>query len=144
EHFQRADGYQRQEDWEAAKKSLHEALRVSPSFTGARLALGDLHRTQGDTRAAETEYLRAMALDQNDGAVHLRLAELYLQMVERAAEAVLLLERTLRIEPAWSAPLCLRPRAYQQSGDLPRALGAVNRYLSMVPAPSRDALVEET
>lgn len=138
-HLERAHAYRRQGKVDLAREHLVEALRLSPSFTSARVALGDLHRQQTDLLAAETEYLRALAFDQSDVTVHVRLAELYLSSDERAAEATLLLERAVHIEPTEADPFFLLAKAYRHSGDLPRALGAVGRYLALVPEAPPEA-----
>ncbi|MEE8408713.1 MAG: tetratricopeptide repeat protein, partial [Myxococcota bacterium] len=115
-----------------AETALREAVRIAPHYSEARLLLGDLLRESDRFDEAEVEYLRGLAFDQGSADLHVRLGELYLERddASRAAEAAVLLSRALQLRPDWLPVHLSLARAYRASGDLPRALASVRRYLA--------------
>ncbi|HKU37278.1 MAG TPA: hypothetical protein VJR89_04005 [Polyangiales bacterium] len=115
----------------AAEAVLREALARAPAEAELHAELAELSVSAGRADAAELEYLRAIALDGSQPEVFVRLSELYLASAPpRAGEAAWLLERALAVRPDWARPHLLLARAYRASGDLPRALRHVTRFLS--------------
>lgn len=120
-----------------AERLLREAVRMAPQFAMARADLGDLLRDLGRTQEAELSYLRALAVDQGNAEIYLRMGELYrtARQGARAAEAVLFLSRALQLRPDWTHLHLKLARACRAAGDVPRALGHVNRYLADATNP---------
>jgi Flp pilus assembly protein TadD len=121
-----------------AERLLREALTLAPAFAEARADLGDLLRAAGRSSAAELEYLRALAVEQNSAEILARLGELYLAAPTgegRAPEAALFFARALDLRPDWNDLHLSLARALRASGDLPQALRHVRRYLAGSPGP---------
>ena len=57
---------------------LDECLALDPGNVEVLTALGDVHARSGAPDSAEVIYRRALAIDPQDGVVHLRLGELLL------------------------------------------------------------------
>lgn len=109
------------------------AERMDPRNGTVRLALGDLHRVQGDAAQAERHY-RALLEDPAHGAAgHVGLAKL-------AADA----GQTRRAFDLFARALALRPNdarvhaeigyRHYLAGDLPRAIAALRRATELAPA----------
>jgi len=121
----------RQGNLEEAEKLLREAVTLAPHYAHARASLGDVLADQGRSRAAEMEFLRALAVDSRNAENHVRLGDLYLADPDqdRAAEAALFLSHALQLRPEWTSLRLKLARAHQASGNLENALTQVNLFL---------------
>lgn len=123
----------KQEKYDEAERLLRRALRLAPQFSAASAELGNVLRDAGRREDAEVAYLRALAFEQGNAELYARLGRLYLGASRpgRAAEAALFLQRALQLRPDWTELHLRLGRAYRSTGDLPRALGHVERFLAL-------------
>ena len=120
---------------EDAARMLTEAVALAPLYAAAHADLGEVHVAADRGESAELSYLRALALDSGDADVLSRLAKLYSRQ-QRPAEAARCLERALQARPDRRHLQLRLARAYRASGDVPRALARVDRYLAEQPEDS--------
>jgi Flp pilus assembly protein TadD len=119
-----------------ARRLLEKALTLAPGYAVARAALGDALRRLGEPAAAELSYLQALAMDNDNAEIYVRLGELYLAGVnrKRSAEAVLYLRRALELRPDWRAVHLTLARALQRAGEMASALHHLDIFLEREPA----------
>jgi tetratricopeptide (TPR) repeat protein len=82
---------------EEAAQELQRALYLQPHWVEARLELAGIYRELGELDRAVGEY-RVALWDEETAAIHVRLAEVYIEMGEYA-EARAHAERALELEP---------------------------------------------
>lgn len=83
----------------AAREAAERALSLDPAIPSARVALGSVHRNRRQWKAAEAEYLHALALDPDNAEAHHQYSEM-LGGMGRITEALAAGERAVRLDPA--------------------------------------------
>src|SRR5204863_6440751 len=81
-----------------AEERLQAALAAAPEEARVYRALGDLQRTRGNWKAAETALRKAIALDPSSAAARISLSQLYLEQ-GRTGEGERELRAALAAEP---------------------------------------------
>ena len=125
----------------AARESFRRALRASPGYVEAALALGALEAREGRTADAVAAYRTALAADPDRFEAALSLSNLLWDEPDRQAkgESLALLERALALQP--DVPRLYRDAALRWAawGDAARALEKLEIYRSRVEGADRGA-----
>ena len=125
----------------AAREAFRRALRASPGYVEAALALGALEAREGRTADAVAAYRTALAADPDRFEAALSLSNLLWDEPDRQAkgESLALLERALALQP--DVPRLYRDAALRWSawGDAARALEKLEIYRSRADAAERRA-----
>jgi tetratricopeptide (TPR) repeat protein len=84
--------------WQAkAEIAANRAFELDPNIASAHVAMGSVHRNRKEWQLGEAAYLRALALDPDNGEAHHQYADLLGQM-GRIAEALKIAERGLVLD----------------------------------------------
>ena len=125
----------------AAREAFRRALRASPWYVEAALALGALEAREGRTSDALAAYRMALAADPDRFEAALSLANLLWDEPDRQAkeESLGLLDRALALSP--ELPRLYRDAAMRWAawGDAARALERLEAYRARVPDSERAA-----
>jgi Tfp pilus assembly protein PilF len=123
----------------AAREAFRRALRASPGYVEAALALGALEAREGRSADAVAAYRTALAADPDRFEAALSLSNLLWDEPDRQAkgESLALLERALALQP--DVPRLYRDAALRWAawGDAARALEKLELYRSRVDPAER-------
>ncbi|HOW35709.1 MAG TPA: tetratricopeptide repeat protein [Candidatus Omnitrophota bacterium] len=112
--------YQRNLLWGDRIAFLNDVAQKSPRKPRVHNNLGFVYHEQGNLRAAEAEYNKAVALDSDYAHPLNNLANIY--MAEgRIPEALAALEQALKIDPRYAAPYYNLGNIYRDKGDFKKA-----------------------
>jgi tetratricopeptide (TPR) repeat protein len=131
-----------------ARETFRRALRISPGYVEAALALGALEEREGRTAEAAAAFRTALAADPDRFDAVLALANLLWSEPDRSAkeESLALLDRAIALRP--DLPRLLRDSADRWAawGDPARALERLDAWRASAPPagrPSADAFREK-
>lgn len=127
--FNRARTFVERRRFKEALAVLGEVQSLDPTYAAAWMVQGDIAATQGHTRDAENAYLRSLAMDQGSIEAHEKLAQIYRQE-KRFAEAALLLERAVQLDPERRSLRLQLAQAQRENGQLVESLASVESYLA--------------
>ncbi len=74
--MKRAQAAKAERDWRGAAEMYRQALELRDAF-GPRVQLGHMLKEAGELEAAETEYVRALAMKPTDADLHLQMGHFY-------------------------------------------------------------------
>ncbi|MEW6264960.1 MAG: tetratricopeptide repeat protein [Thermodesulfobacteriota bacterium] len=98
-HYNVANAYQRQRDFEKAAKHYLEALRINPRFPDAHLNLGHVHLVQGRLDEAALEFNETLRLDPQAVGAYGNLGLVRMRQ-GRNEEALSNFSQALRLNPS--------------------------------------------
>ena len=137
-HYRMARLYDQElKDKESAIAHLQWALRLSPDYTGARLALARLYGEQGACDEAAgwlTPFLSPDPHVRLAGEAHTLLGQC---LLHRDREGLMHLEQAQALAPDLAGPLFTLAQGYSQAGRRHDAIEAYLRVLELQPENSR-------
>lgn len=107
-------------DWDAAARSLREAVELRPDATRYWLDLGHVERQRDELDQAQVAYEKALALDKRSADAHEAMGVLYEQRGNRA-RANFHLNRAVRLNGADTGHRQALARHYLAAGDATKA-----------------------
>ncbi len=116
----------------AARRDLDELIAASPEHTEALVARGRVHLDLGDHERAEADFGRAATFSPGDARI-LDLHGYALYLGDHNGPAVVVLERSLRLDPASAFTLDLLATVELELGRLPSALRHVDAAIAIDP-----------
>jgi Tfp pilus assembly protein PilF len=138
-HFDLAQLYVKQKDWQKAEVECHKILEKNPDDPNAHFYLGYIYSESSKTDNAITEFNRAIEIDPNHSPAMNSLSYLYAQRGENLDYALNLVQKALEFDPSNGAYLDTLGWFYFKKGDLENAL----RYLENASVLSKDPEVFE-
>ncbi|HEY3204654.1 MAG TPA: hypothetical protein VGL03_13465 [Thermoanaerobaculia bacterium] len=125
-----------------AKERLLLALRLSPGYVEALLALGAVETRSGRSAAAVRAYKDALSLEPDRVETVTALANLLWQEPDRGAkeESLALLDRAVALRPDLRSLLRLSASRWAEFGDAAKALERLDRYLQKADPREREEL----
>lgn len=108
-------------DLTGAHADLERALAVAPGSTSIWNALGLVQDARGASREAEAALRRAIELYPHDPVSYANLAILLLDQ-DRLAEAKIMIDKALAVDPGFDVGLVARGRYHLQTGETEKAV----------------------
>ena len=130
--------YQKNDDLVKAEKEYKETLKLDTKNVAALYNLGVITQTQKDFKESEKYYKKAIELKPNHVLATIGLGEIYLE-TNKYDEAIKVLETTLKFEQQLINPRILMANAYEQKGNVAKAIEEYKIVLQFVPK-DKDAL----
>jgi tetratricopeptide (TPR) repeat protein len=128
----RAEMSLRRGDANSAIADLRAVIRDQPKSLGYRLGLARAYRAHGEPALAEETLRAAMDIAPNSFDVRIDLAEL-LSQLDRAPEAIKILEAMVHQEPTDPRPRALLSRVYLAKGDFAQARQSAEDFKTLRP-----------
>ena len=126
------------EDWQTAESSFSQAIQICPIDPIARRNYCEVLWKRGDRPAALNQLHEAIALRSSDPALHLRLAELSLEMADYDT-CYREVNEAIDLEPTLAEAWLLRGKLMWRSGRLNQSMTDLHRALKYDPE-QRDTL----
>lgn len=118
-----------------ARVRLESALEDNPRLLGAHFSLGLAHEEEGRLQQAMHAYHQAIDLHPDAYRASFNLAKL-LHRARRPEEALELFRKTVEIQPDFGVGYLYLAKALLDSGDLPGAIAAAEKGLTLDPDPT--------
>src|SRR5262249_603944 len=125
---------------EGAVGDLERAVALAPGSTTIWNALGLVQSARHAEREAEAAFKRSIELDPYDPVSYANLAIFYLDQ-DRVAEAKVLIDKALEVDPGFSFGLVARGRYHMQTGEMDKGMQDLLAGSAANPAYSRGQLV---
>jgi len=120
-------------NYDDAEKAFQKAISLDPKNADYRAGLGALYLAKGETARAQ-ESLKEAIRDKPNFALALYNLGIALAMEKKPAEAIPFFEQAQRSGPPSVGLLNALAKAYQETGQTPKAVQALQRSLRLQPA----------
>jgi tetratricopeptide (TPR) repeat protein/TolB-like protein len=121
---------------EKAQGSVIEAQIRNPDLAEVHLISGGISFLSGLPELAKTDYLRAIALERNNGEAYRRLAKVY-EKIGRLNEALAAFHQAVEVEPGRATHRQNLANFYFQRGDYQDALPEYRKAVELAPGSWR-------
>jgi Tfp pilus assembly protein PilF len=141
EHFQKALGYEAQEQWELAKQEYRLAIKQRPNDSRAYVNLGQLYSRDGETERAEECWRQALRVNPRDARALNLLGSVYFRQKQYDL-AIASYRKALEADPNYANAHWNLAVAYRTVDMKREAADHYRRYIDLAPGGELDDIVE--
>lgn len=141
DHFQKALGFEAQEQWDLAKQEYRLAIKQQPADSRACVNLGQLYARDGESARAEESWRQALRANPADSRALNLLGSVYMRQ-SKYDEAIAYYRKAVDADPNYANAHWNLAAAYRSVDMKREAAEHYRKYIELAPPEDLDGIVE--
>jgi Tfp pilus assembly protein PilF len=141
DHFQKALGFESQQQWDMAKQEYRAAIKQQPGDSRAYVNLGQLYARDGESARAEDSWRQALRANPADSRALNLLGSVSMRQ-SKYDQAIAYYRKALQADPNYANAHWNLATAYRSVDMKREAADHYRKYIELAPPDDLDGIVE--